>query len=145
MSPALVGVGLLVILAFMPVIMRFLQVNRRLRISDTWGCGRIGQTPRMEYTATAFAEPLRRVFAELYRPTRELTIDFKSESRYFVQSIEYRSEITPLFERLIYDPFLRLVQYTAQQVRRLQAGSLHLYLVYITVVLVILLLTARWF
>ena len=43
--------------------------DRRLRVGDTWGCGRIGQTPRMEYTATAFAEPLRRVFAELYRPT----------------------------------------------------------------------------
>jgi hydrogenase-4 component B len=145
MSPALVGVGLLLILAFMPVLMRVWRVNRRLRVGDTWGCGRIGQTPRMEYTATAFAEPLRRVFAELYRPTRELTIDFKSESRYFVQSIEYKSEITPLFERLVYDPFLRLVQFTAQQVRRLQAGSLHLYLVYVTVVLVILLLTARWF
>jgi hypothetical protein len=145
MSPTLVAVGLLVILALMPVMMRLWRVNRRLRLGDTWGCGRIGQTPRMEYTATAFAEPLRRVFAELYRPTRELTIDFKPESRYFVQSIEYKSEITPVFDRLIYDPFLRLVWFAAQQVRRLQAGSLHLYLVYVTVVLVILLLVARWF
>jgi hydrogenase-4 component B len=145
MSPTLVAVGLLMILAFTPVVMRALRVNRRLRLGDTWGCGRIGQTPRMEYTATAFAEPLRRVFAELYRPTRELTIDFKPESRYFVQSIAYKSEITPLFDRLMYDPFLRLVRFAAQQVRRLQAGSLHLYLVYVTVVLVILLLVARWF
>jgi hypothetical protein len=133
------------ILAFVPAAMRVWQVNRRLRVSDTWGCGRIGQTPRMEYTATAFAEPLRRVFAELYRPTRELTIDFKPESKYFVQSIAYKSEITPLFDRLMYDPFLRLVRFTARQVRRLQAGSLHLYLVYVTVILVILLLAARWF
>jgi hydrogenase-4 component B len=145
MSPTLVAVGLLMILALMPVMMRLWRVNRRLRLGDTWGCGRIGQTPRMEYTATAFAEPLRRVFAELYRPTRELTIDFKPESRYFVQSIEYKSEITPVFDRLIYDPFLRLVWFAAQQVRRLQAGSLHLYLVYVTVVLMILLLVARWF
>ena len=50
-------------------------------------------------TATAFAEPLRRVFAELYRPTKELTIDFHPESKYFVQSIEYKSNIYPLFER----------------------------------------------
>jgi hydrogenase-4 component B len=144
-SLILIAVGLLLILGLILVVMRILRVNRRLRMGDTWGCGRIGQTPRMEYTATAFAEPLRRVFAELYRPTRELTIDFKSESKYFVQSIEYKSEITPLFERLIYDPFLRLVRFVAQQVRRLQAGSLHLYLVYVTMVLVILLLSARWF
>ncbi|MBI2975655.1 MAG: hypothetical protein HYY33_01750, partial [Chloroflexi bacterium] len=113
--------------------------------SDTWGCGRVGQTPRMEYTATAFAEPLRRVFAELYRPSRELTIDFHPESKYFVQSIEYKSDITPLFDRWLYDPFLRLVRFAAGQVRRLQAGSLHLYLVYVTLVLVLLLLAARWF
>jgi hydrogenase-4 component B len=145
MSPTLVAAGLLSLLVLVPVVMGALRVNRNVRVSDTWGCGRIGQTPRMEYTATAFAEPLRRVFAELYRPTKELTIDFHPESKYFVQSIAYKSDIMPLFERWLYDPFLRLVRRTAQQVRRLQAGSLHLYLVYVTVILVILLLTARRF
>ena len=57
----------------------------------------------MEYTATSFAEPLRRVFAELYRPTKELTIDFHPESKYFVQSIEYKRQITPWFEKYVYD------------------------------------------
>ncbi len=145
MSPTVVGLGLLGILVLVPVVMWGLRVNRNLRVGDTWGCGRIGQTPRMEYTATAFAEPLRRVFAELYRPTKELTIDFHPESKYFVQSIAYKSDITPLFDHWLYDPFLRLVRGTAQQVRRLQAGSLHLYLVYVTIILVILLLAARWF
>jgi len=125
--------------------MRILRVNRKLRVSDSWGCGRIGQTPRMEYTATAFAEPLRRVFAELYRPSKELTIDFHPDSKYFVQSIEYKSEITPLFERWLYDPFLGLVQFTARQVRRMQSGSLHLYLTFVTIILILLLLAARWF
>ena len=145
MSPTLAALGLLIVLALVPLVMWLLRLNRRLRVSDSWGCGRVGQTPRMEYTATAFAEPLRRVFAELYRPSRELTIDFHPESKYFVQSIEYKSDITPLFDRWLYDPFLWLVRFAARQVRRLQAGSLHLYLVYVIVVLVILLLAARWF
>ncbi len=145
MSPTLTASGLLIILALVPLVMWVLRANRKLRLSDSWGCGRIGQTPRMEYTATSFAEPLRRVFVELYRPTKELTIDFHPESKYFVQSIEYRSDITPLFERWLYDPFLWLVRFTAQQVRQLQIGSLHIYLVYVTVILVILLLAARWF
>jgi hydrogenase-4 component B len=145
MSPTLAALGLLIILGLAPLALWLLRVNGKRRVSDTWGCGRIGQTPRMEYTATAFAEPLRRVFAELYRPTQELTIDFHPESKYFVQSIEYRSEITPWFERSLYDPFLGLMRFAARQVRRLQAGSLHLYLMYVTVVLVILLLAARWF
>ena len=145
MSPTLAALGLFVILGLVPLAMWLLRVNRRLRMGDSWGCGRVGQTPRMEYTATAFAEPLRRVFAELYRPSRELTIDFHPESKYFVQSIKYRSDITPWFERTVYDPFLWLMRFVAGQVRRLQSGSLHLYLVYVTVVLVILLLAARWF
>jgi hydrogenase-4 component B len=143
MSPTLMTAGLLILLGIVPLVMLLLRVNRKLRVSESWGCGRIGQTPRMEYTATAFAEPLRRIFAELYRPTKELTIDFHPESKYFVQSIEYRSEITPWFEKYLYEPCLRVVRLMATQVRRLQSGSLHAYLVYVIIALVILLLTAR--
>jgi hydrogenase-4 component B len=143
MSPTLLAVGLLIILCLAPLVMLLLRVNRKLRVSESWGCGRIGQTPRMEYTATAFAEPLRRVFAELYRPTKELTIDFHPESKYFVQSIEYHSEITPWFEKYLYDPCLWFVRLMAATVRRLQSGSLSVYLVYGAIALLILLLTAR--
>lgn len=143
MSPALVAAGLLILLCLAPLAMLLLGVNRKLRVSNSWGCGRIGQTPRMEYTATAFAEPLRRIFAELYRPTKELTIDFHPESKYFVQSIEYRSEITPWFEKYLYEPCLWLIRLLATVVRRMQSGSLSAYLVYVTIALVILLLTAR--
>jgi hypothetical protein len=113
-------------------------------MGDTWGCGRIGQTARMEYTATAFAEPLRRVFAELYRPSRDLTIDFHPASKYFVQSIEYRSEIHPWVERILYEPMLRVLRSAAGWTRRLQGGSLHLYLVYMALALLGLLALARW-
>jgi hydrogenase-4 component B len=143
-SPTLIAAGLLILLGLVPLVMMLLRVNQRLRVGDSWGCGRIGQTPRMEYTATAFAEPLRRIFAELYRPTKELTIDFHPESKYFVQSIEYRSKITPWFEKYIYDPCIRFVRLLAAEVRRLQSGSLHAYLVYVAIALVLLLLFARW-
>jgi hypothetical protein len=143
MSPPLVAAGLLILLCLAPLLMLLLRANRRLRVSESWGCGRIGQTPRMEHTATAFAEPLRRVFAELYRPTKELTIDFHPESKYFVQSIEYRSEITPWFEKYLYDPCLWFIRLLAAMVRRLQSGSLSAYLVYSAVALLILLLIAR--
>jgi len=98
----------------------------------------------MEYTATAFAEPLRRVFAEIYRPTKELTIDFHQDSKYFVQSIEYRSEVTPWFEKALYEPLLWFIQFLASLTRRLQSGSVHIYLFYVAATLLILLLIARW-
>ncbi len=144
MSPSLLALGLALLLVLVPLALRMLGADRRLRVGDTWGCGRIGQTPRMEYTATAFAEPLRRVFAELYRPTRDLSIDFHPASKYFVQSIEYRSEIHPWIERLVYDWPLHWLRRAAIWVRRLQGGSLHLYLFYLTLAFLILLTAARW-
>jgi hydrogenase-4 component B len=138
-SPTLIGLGLLLLVCLAPLALALLRVNRRLRVSDSWGCGRVGQTPRMEYTATAFAEPLRRVFAELYRPTKELTIDFHPESKYFVQSIEYRSEIRSWFEEFLYSPLLKAAQWISFNVRKLQSGSLHGYVAYIFIALVALL------
>jgi hydrogenase-4 component B len=143
MSPLLVALGLVLLVGLTLASLRGFA-DRRLRVGETWGCGRIGQTARMEYTATAFAEPLRRVFAELYRPTQHLSIDFHPASRYFVESIEYRSEIHPWFEQALYAPILVLLRAAARRVRRVQAGSLHLYLTYMTIALVVLLVVARW-
>ncbi|MBI4246347.1 MAG: hydrogenase 4 subunit B, partial [Candidatus Rokubacteria bacterium] len=70
MSPTLVALGLVVVVAGVWLGVRIFGAGRRLRVDETWGCGRVVQTARMEYTSTAFAEPLRRVFAELYRPTQ---------------------------------------------------------------------------
>jgi hydrogenase-4 component B len=138
MSPPLVAFGLAVATAGVWLAVR-LGGDRRLRRGDTWGCGRIGQTPRMEYTSTAFAEPLRRVFAELYRPTEDLTVDVHPESRYFVQSIAYRSEIVPWFERYLYAPLVRRIGAWADRTRAIQSGSAHGYLAYLVIALLVLL------
>jgi hydrogenase-4 component B len=143
MSMPLVAGGLVLLIVLTWIALRLLA-DRRLRVGETWGCGRIGQTARMEYTATAFAEPLRRVFAELYRPTQDLSIDFHPASKYFVQSIAYRSEIHPWFTGRLYAPGLALLRAVAARVRRLQTGSLHLYLAYMTLALLVLLVAVRW-
>jgi hydrogenase-4 component B len=143
-APAALAAGLGLVPGVLLVAFRLGAADRRRRVGETWGCGRVGQTPRMEYTATAFAEPLRRVFAELYRPTEDLSIDFHPESRYFVQSIAYRSGVQPWLERLLYPPVVAVLRRTALRVRWLQAGSLHLYLLYLSLALVGLLLMSRW-
>jgi hydrogenase-4 component B len=116
-----------------------------VRRADTWGCGRISQTARMEYTASAFAEPLRRIFSELYRPTEDLSVSTHPESRYFVRSITYTSSVVPWFEKVFYDPVTHGIRTLAAQVRRLQAGSVHLYLLYVVAALMVALASAWWF
>jgi hydrogenase-4 component B len=141
-SPALVAalLGAVLVIAYLALV-----GVPAVRRTDTWGCGRIGQTPRMEYTASAFAEPLRRVFAEFYRPTEDLSISVHPESRYFIQSITYTSHVVPWIEKALYDPLMHSVHRIATAVRRLQGGSVHLYLLYVATALAVALASAWWF
>jgi hydrogenase-4 component B len=142
-SPLVVG---LLLLAVAAVTMAAVRSRRfRLRHTDTWGCGRIRQTPRMEYTSAAFAEPLRRVFSEVYRPTQDLSISVHPDSRYVVQSITYSSSVSPWIEQALYQPVLQAARAGAARVRRVQGGSIHLYLLYLAAALMGALVFAWWF
>lgn len=111
----------------------------KTRIGPTWDCGQKGLTPQMEYTATAFSKPLQMIFRALYRPRREVQADFEF-SRYFTKTIRFESHIEPTFERWIYHPFQRAVMNVSKRIRLLQVGSVHAYLIYIFITLLVLLL-----
>lgn len=138
-APLWIAAGLVAFLLAVPFSLRLMGANRRQRSYETWGCGRALQTARFEYTATAFANPFKRVFVLLYRPVKELDIEFHPESRYFVRTIAYYNEGRLIFEDTLYRPFLRMIQALAREARALQSGNVHGYLVYILVALVALL------
>jgi hydrogenase-4 component B len=113
--------------------------GHRARRAEAWGCGRELQTPRMQYTATSFAEPLQRVFADVLRPDLDLDVSHLAESRYFVQAVTYRSRIDDAVERGAYRPLTAGVRRWGQVARRAQNGSVHRYIGYGFAALVILL------
>ena len=86
---------------------RITRRARAVRIGPAWNCGRIAQSARSEYTAAAFAEPLKRVFTGFYRPTQEVTVDVHPASRYFVRAIRLRADLAPWMEQILYEPLLR--------------------------------------
>ena len=142
-SPLWIAVALIVALAAIPIGLRIAGANTSRRTYETWGCGRALQTARFEYTATAFANPFKRVFGLLYRPVKELEIQFHPESRFFVRTIHYRNEARSVIDDVIYAPLGRLVRALANRARYLQSGNVHLYLTYILVALIALLMLAR--
>jgi hydrogenase-4 component B len=113
------------------------RLNRRFY--KTWGCG-ITLKPRMEYTATGFAQPIRQVFSTIYRPTVKVEKDMLETSKYFARRMRFEVHIEPTFQRYLYDPVVRVFNVLANRVRVVQAGSLHLYLAYIFLTLLALLL-----
>jgi hydrogenase-4 component B len=142
-SPLLIALLLLSVIVVAAAAIRASGLT--VRYADTWGCGRLRQTARMEYTSAAFAEPLRRIFSELYRPTEDLSVSAHPESRYFVRSITYTSQVVPWFETALYDPVTRAVRAVGVRTRRLQAGSVHLYILYVAAALMASLGVAWWF
>ena len=70
-APLWVAVILALLMLAAWVGLRVYGANFSRRYYETWGCGRAVQTADFEYTAAAFANPFKRVFAFLYRPVEE--------------------------------------------------------------------------
>lgn len=113
----------------------------RSRIAETWACG-IALQPIHEYTATAFAKPIRLMFRDIVRPVRDVGVVHRAGTR-FVASVHYRSHIAPVFERYVYLTVKDRLVAAAHVVRRAQNGSLQLYLAYVFAAMLTALLLAR--
>ena len=120
-----------------------MRANFGRRYYETWGCGRAVQTAAFEYTAAAFANPFRRVFAFLYRSVEETEIEAHPESRFFVKTITYRHQSRTIIEDSVYAPIGAVVRRLAAKARTVQSGNVHSYLLYILLALLTLLLFAR--
>jgi hydrogenase-4 component B len=115
--------------------------RRRRRVNaKLWDCGGGAPTPRMAYTATSFAEPLQRVFDDVLAPEQDLNVTPVRESEYLVERVRFQRRVPDRIEHRLYEPVLRALAGTGQAARRLAGGSVHLYLGYGFVGLVVLLL-----
>jgi len=120
------------------ILYRLFAVKREDAVSKTWDCGYYKLTSRNEYTATGFSKPFRIAFSFFllpYRKTQKIR-----ESFYHVKSFAYETHTTKVFKKYIYDPVLALVFKSAKSMRRIQPGSIHLYLAYIFITLLLLII-----
>ena len=138
-STAVIAIGLLILL--IPAVLLVSIGTRRFvtKRGQAWDCGLPGLTEENEYTATAFSKALRMIFSVLYQPRREIQAVF-DVSPYFPKAIHFESEVEPTFEKRLYVPLKDLLLRFATRMRAIQAGSIHAYLAYIFVTLVLLLL-----
>jgi hydrogenase-4 component B len=138
-STAVIGIGLVILL--IPALLLVSIGARRFarRRGSAWDCGLPGLSEENEFTATAFSKPLRMIFSVLYQPRREIQAVF-DVSPYFPKEIRFESEIESAFEKRLYVPLKDLLLWFATRMRAIQAGSIHAYLAYIFVTLVLLLL-----
>ncbi|HEY6099748.1 MAG TPA: proton-conducting transporter membrane subunit [Anaeromyxobacter sp.] len=112
------------------------------RLAPTWTCG-MTPSARFDYTGTAFAKPLRLIFAALYRPRREILKE-TGPSPYVIRRLRYTGEVVDLAETVLYARVKRWVTAGAHEIRTYSTGRIHGYIAFVLATLVVsLLLFAR--
>ncbi len=107
-----------------------------------WGGGGERAQPRMQYTATSFAEPVVRVFDDVLQPARDVEVTHAGESRYLVNRVRFSQSVTDIVESRLYRPVLTVIDRFGVVVRRIQNGSIHLYLLYSFAAVIVVLVVA---
>ncbi|MFA5271833.1 MAG: formate hydrogenlyase, partial [Candidatus Omnitrophota bacterium] len=110
---------------------------------NTWDCGYYKITARNEYTATAFSKPFRIAFSFFLKPYRKT--EKIRKSFYHIKSFKYGTFTTSVFKDYIYMPILAFTFGSGRLMRRIQPGSIHLYIAYIFVTIVALIIFMKAF
>ena len=108
-----------------------LLVRGRGATTETWGCGYAAPSARMQYTGRSFAELLAE---HLLPPVLRTRIAMKGPRAIFAEPTRISSDSTDPLTRSVYEPFLETWAKRFARLRFLQRGSLHVYLLYILVV-----------
>jgi hydrogenase-4 component B len=138
---AALALGVLVVAVIAVLGLLIVRTRRAARRVDTWTCG-IAPEPAFQYTATSYAQPIRKFFRRILRPEREVRIDYHPGTS-FPRSISYSSQITLVLEDRIFRPAHEVTLRLANFARGLQGGAIQLYVAYIVVAVLVLLWWAR--
>jgi len=133
--PFTIMISLAALGAVVFILMKFVIKVKRT-IYNTWDCGYYALDSRTEYTPTAFAKPFRIVFGFFLLPYRKS--EKIRDSFYHVSAFKYETHTTLVFKKYFYEPIVSLIYAFACKMRKLQPGSIHLYILYIFITLVCL-------
>jgi hydrogenase-4 component B len=105
----------------------------------TWDCGFGPLSSRTQVTSDSFAQPIARIFRPILRYKAKLKID-GDDCRHFPEKVDVEVEMVSILESKVYVPTLSLISSASKYLAKLQAGSIHIYLLYVCITLVVLLL-----
>jgi hydrogenase-4 component B len=135
-SPTYLTVFLVCVLAVPLLIYLAGRPRAASRTVPVWDGGILSFRAGMQYTATTYANPTRVTFDELYRP--EFHVERASDDPAGRSGpVHYRFRVMPLFERFLYNPIVRAVEWLADLVRPIQSGDVNLYLLYVLLVVIV--------
>ncbi|MDQ6973153.1 MAG: hydrogenase 4 subunit B [Mariprofundaceae bacterium] len=100
-----------------------------IRRSVMWSCGNPHTQARMQYTATSFSQPLRRIFAGIYRPEEHMHIE-RPRHKLLADKINYVVHVGDMAVKYIYQPIGKLTLLTSKLLQHEHERGIHAYLAY---------------
>ncbi|MBN2143009.1 MAG: hydrogenase [Candidatus Aureabacteria bacterium] len=126
----------LVVLFLVILLRRFLLSRQPAPYKETWGCGFLFPSSRMQYTASSFSDPLKKLFQFILRIQKTHAIP----ESYFPKEASFSTHYNDIFNRFFYQPvFSKFVKIT-RVFKGFQHGMLQMYVLYIALVLCLLLI-----
>jgi len=135
-----IGLGILGLIFLLAVFRRYLLKNRQIQETCTWDCGYAAPTPRMQYTASSFADPITRMFSTVTLSEKRLL----SDTGLFPAFLSIKTHAKDIFMERLFWPIFSAIELTALKLHFLQRGYNQLYIFYIVVTLLVLLFWVLW-
>lgn len=130
-SASLVFISVIGIMLLVYLFAKLFFNHAKVRQEIPWDCGFGGITTRMQYSATAFAMPLRRVFKNIWQVQEKIEKNSNG--------IAYQLVITDWLWKYLYEPLERVIAKISNRAARLQGGNIRIYLIYVFFTLIFIL------
>ncbi len=137
-------IAFLVILAV--VVVTYLLLHTRsgaIRRVPLWDCGFEKVTSRMQYTATSFSMPLRRIFGYLFSIKENVKQLPPVTHPAFPERLHYHLRVRDRIWGWLYQPVIDASFWLSRRIGRMQHGHIQVYLIYSFVTIVVLLIFLR--
>jgi hydrogenase-4 component B len=133
---SLVCIMLIVLVALFAGVRALLLKGKTVTRAPTWGCGYTAPTPRMQYTASSFAEPIVGLFRSFLGTRTHLT----APSAFFPREGWLETETPDFGKNRFFSPVFAVITRVLSSLRFIQQGRVQLYILYIVLTLIVLLL-----
>ena len=128
--------GLILILIGLIFFRKWLLSKRDVQEGVTWDCGYIRSTPRMQYTASSFVQPVTGFFRNVLQ-TRNMV---SPPHGLFPLNVSLTTKTPDVLEKKFYSPLFEGTKRVLFRLRWIQQGRIQLYIAYIVITLIILLI-----
>jgi formate hydrogenlyase subunit 3/multisubunit Na+/H+ antiporter MnhD subunit len=133
---AFLGILAVVIVVYLLLHTRSGAIHR----APLWDCGFEKVTPRMQYTATSFAMPLRRIFGFLFSIKEQKKRLPPEAHPAFPERLHYHLRVRDRFWNWLYQPVVDASFWLSRRIGRMQHGRIQIYLIYSFVTILVLLI-----